>query len=376
MLSTDKTLQECEYKTTYNELLNDIHRQGVIATRGQWRTGILTQLRIKNPGYLTYLPIYFLFVHNIFWNNGSNTPKKVGVHRIESNKLKPDGKKGFVTFVVYPKPMNKEFYNVQANCILRLKNFKCTKKIVVCGNDEGIEDFCKKYNLIHEPEIKTNELSKLGMVSDIFQKGLNHTIPGDYCCYLNSDILFNKNFDKTLLTFKEQFPKKRDFLLIGRRMNTIHNNELLTDKNYKKTVSSWKKELDRSNALDYFVFTHDTYEYIPDLTVARWWWDDWLACSASMRNDVFDLTKSVNAYHLLSNYIKPELEKKFNRKFGVKERDELEQLDAKHSEDVRYNKGIGWPGDCELSSNYLSYSYKDDILFIRKREKQLKYNKG
>ena len=185
----------------------------------------------------------------------------------------------------------------------------------------------------------------------------------------------DENFDKTLRKFKARFPKKRDFLLLGRRWNTTHNNELLNDKNYKKVVSGWKKERDRNNALDYFVFTHDTYEYIPDLTVARWWWDDWLACSASMRNDVFDVTKSVDAYHLLSNYIKPELEKKFNRKFGVKDRDELERLDAKHSEDVRYNKGIGWSGDCELSSNYLSYTYQNNIVFIRKREKQLKYNK-
>ena len=52
---------------------------------------------------------------------------KLGFIKVESNKLNPNGKKGFVTFVVYPKPMNKEFYNVQANCILQLKKFKCTK---------------------------------------------------------------------------------------------------------------------------------------------------------------------------------------------------------------------------------------------------------
>ena len=29
------------------------------------------------------------------------------------------------------------------------------KKIIIMGNDEGTKEICEKYNLIHEPNIKT-----------------------------------------------------------------------------------------------------------------------------------------------------------------------------------------------------------------------------
>lgn len=66
-----------------------------------------------------------------------------------------------ITFICCPKPFLKEFKIIQKNAILSWKKLKYCSRIVVCCNDEGVAEFCKEHNLIHEPDVQVNEFEHL-----------------------------------------------------------------------------------------------------------------------------------------------------------------------------------------------------------------------
>ena len=58
------------------------------------------------------------------------------------------------------KPMSDKLSNFiveHHNAIQSWIRLDIEKKIIICGNDEGYEQICTKYNLIHEKDIKCTQ---------------------------------------------------------------------------------------------------------------------------------------------------------------------------------------------------------------------------
>ena len=74
-------------------------------------------------------------------------------------------------FICCPKSFDDdEFYKIQRNAILSWQNLTIEKKIVIVGDEDGNEDFCKKNNLIYEPNVVRNEFNT-PILPSIFKEG-------------------------------------------------------------------------------------------------------------------------------------------------------------------------------------------------------------
>jgi hypothetical protein len=207
-----------------------------------------------------------------------------------------------ITFICCPKPFLPEYKNIQTNAILSWKNLKCCNNIVVVGDEFGIEEFCTENNLINEKNVNRNEWGT-PLLDSIFELGYKHS--EKYVCYVNSDIIFLEDFDKT---FEVIFKLNKDkFLFTGRQwsvkidylINFKDNDEvqklILDVKNYNKQNASC--------AIDYFLHTKTTFEKILPFAIGRWHWDRWLMYEALRINIMtIDLSDTIMAIHQDAKY--------------------------------------------------------------------------
>jgi hypothetical protein len=91
------------------------------------------------------------------------------------------------------------------------------KKIIILGNDEGTQEICEKYNLIHEPNIKT--LDGVPYLYEMFLIANNYANNDDIMLWTNSDMIYFQDMITTILNFKQQKPDEKNYLLVGGRID-------------------------------------------------------------------------------------------------------------------------------------------------------------
>ncbi len=96
-----------------------------------------------------------------------------------------------------------------------LKNIE--KKIIIIGNDKGTKEICEKYNLIHEPDIKT--LTGVPYLYEMFLIANNYADDDDIMLWTNSDMIYFQDMINTIYSFKINKPNEKKYLLIGQRID-------------------------------------------------------------------------------------------------------------------------------------------------------------
>ena len=91
------------------------------------------------------------------------------------------------------------------------------KKIIIIGNDEGTREICEKYNLIHEPDIRT--LDGVPYLYDMFLIANKYAVDQDVMLWTNSDMIYFQDMINTIYSFKIQKPHEKNYLLIGGRID-------------------------------------------------------------------------------------------------------------------------------------------------------------
>ena len=91
------------------------------------------------------------------------------------------------------------------------------KKIIILGNDEGTKEICDKYNLIHEPGIKT--LQGVPYLYEMFLIANEHANDDDVMLWTNSDMIYFQDMIDNILSFKKHKPNEKNYLLVGGRID-------------------------------------------------------------------------------------------------------------------------------------------------------------
>ena len=150
------------------------------------------------------------------------------------------------------------------------------KMIIILGNDKGSADICKKYELIHRPDVKT--LNGIPYLNSMFEIAREYGDDNDYFLWTNSDMIFFNDMIVNILYFNEfkKIKSINNFLLIGQRYDW-HNPKILknlTKENFinnskmnnKKTVDVCKMDssyneysLHAPTGIDYVVHSKTTF---------------------------------------------------------------------------------------------------------------------
>jgi hypothetical protein len=211
-----------------------------------------------------------------------------------------------VTFVCCPKPFTTDFKDIQYNAIKSWTLLKTVDKILICGDEEGVEDFAKHIQTETTTPIEyikkvKRTVNGTPLVNSIFKIGSTHS--QKYVCYINCDIILLSDFDTTFTEYINKFPKQKQCLLVGRRWDwqnpapvNFDDHEWQTN---VKNVAINDGHMHTDSAIDYFIHTNTTFPKIHPFAIGKFFWDNWLVGNAFRRPEVItiDLTETVFAIH-------------------------------------------------------------------------------
>lgn len=195
-----------------------------------------------------------------------------------------------------PKPFRGEFAVIQENAIISWLQIQPKPTVILLGNERGVKDITKKYELIHMPGIKMskNGIPLLNSVFDEVQKRHRDTT----YLYVNSDIIF---LDSPTQIVSRLFRQFSTFLAIGQRYEMSMRDKSTSE--IRKLIQNGTLHLKNPSWMDYFLFTPGVFPTIPPFLLGRTFWDKWLVWDALQKKiPVVDITTELNAVHQSHSY--------------------------------------------------------------------------
>lgn len=200
-----------------------------------------------------------------------------------------------LTIFTIPKPFSGRNEIFQRNAIQSWLKLKSDKEIILFGNDEGVAEIAREYQIGHCPEIQKNEFGT-PLVNSAFalarQKAKNNIL-----LFLNADIIL---FSDSVAAIKSI--SQKSYLIIGRRWDLEWQQKI----DYQR--HTWEEELRREvkqngklhgySGIDYMVFPKNIDFNLPSFAIGRQGWDNWLIWKAKkIHIPVVDATEQIIAVH-------------------------------------------------------------------------------
>ena len=184
----------------------------------------------------------------------------------------------FLTVFTAPKPFTNPHINIiQRNAIqswMRLKDVE----VLLIGDEAGIRETAEEFGIRNVPDVRRDEKG-IPQVDAVLQIGhANSASP--MLCYANADMILMPDVVEAARKVSRQ---ARDFLLVGQRWDLDQTGLL-------DFSGDWESRLCQDVAqrgkfyspwgIDYFVFPRHLYTEVPDFTIGRPAWDNWMVYHA------------------------------------------------------------------------------------------------
>lgn len=150
--------------------------------------------------------------------------------------------------------------------------------VVVVGDEEGIGDTAKAYGFTHRPDVRLNPLGT-PLISSIFDLGRQQN-DSPFLAYVNADIIL---FPEILEVIRTVANQAEQFLLIGRRWDLEVTEPIAFEGDWVSSLKSTMRsdgKLHKRTGSDYFIFPRACFQQIPDFSVGRAGWDNWMIYQA------------------------------------------------------------------------------------------------
>ena len=174
-------------------------------------------------------------------------------------------------------------------------------QVVVIGDEPGIGEVCQELNILHLPDVQTNQMGT-PLISSIFKlaRGVNDS---PILAYANADILFLPDLLPAVRKLAEGRPH---FLAVGQRWDL----DVIEPISFSDDWANGLQEhlghggrLHGQSGSDYFIFPRGCYSQIPEFAVGRAGWDNWMIFRARWQHwPVIDLTGTVTLVHQNHDY--------------------------------------------------------------------------
>ena len=207
----------------------------------------------------------------------------------------------FLTIFSAPKPFTHPHINlIQRNALASWTRLKDVDVILI-GDEAGIPEAAREFGVMNVPSVGRDEKG-IPLISSIMQIAHEHS-RAPVLCYSNADMILMSD---TITAARHTASQARDFLLVSQRWN-LDIEELLD------FSTDWESRLRLEVAergkffnpwgIDFFVFPRHLYQEVPDFTVGRVGWDNWIVYHARTSFGVaIDATPDVLAVHQNHDY--------------------------------------------------------------------------
>lgn len=173
--------------------------------------------------------------------------------------------------------------------------------VVLIGDEEGIAESAAEYGFLHRPDVKTNQLGT-PLISSIFDLG-RQANNSPFLAYVNADIILYPELIPITQTVAQQSEK---FLMVGQRWDLDIQEPLFFENDWAPGLRAYMREhgsLHSRTGSDYFIFPRACFKDIPDFTVGRAGWDNWMIYQARRQGwDAVDCSEDLDIIHQNHDY--------------------------------------------------------------------------
>lgn len=187
--------------------------------------------------------------------------------------------KPYLTLFTAPKAFTDPHTSlIQHNALRSWQALGDSVSVVIVGNEEGIGAAARDYGFVHRPDVQLNQLGT-PLISSIFNLGRQQN-ESPFLAYVNADVIL---FPETIDVIRTIADQSEKFLMIGQRWDM----EVLESLTFTGDwVPALKRALHNNGKLhkrtgsDYFIFPRACFQEVPDFSVGRAGWDNWMIYQA------------------------------------------------------------------------------------------------
>jgi len=177
-------------------------------------------------------------------------------------------------------------------------------EVILLGEETGLAEAARELGVKHLPNVAHND-SGTPLISSMFQltRDASQRSNSDLLCIINADMILMPDFVEAA---KQAVKLKDKFVLLSQRWD-LDVTQLLdfSDgwENRLRSMVSGQGSLHRPAGSDFFLFPKSCYTDIPNFTIGRAGWDNWMIYKARKEGwPVIDCTLSVMIVHQNHDY--------------------------------------------------------------------------
>ncbi len=174
-------------------------------------------------------------------------------------------------------------------------------EVILLGEEQGLEEAARELNVKHIQNVKRNE-NGTPLISSMFQLARENS-NSELLCIINADIILMPDFVEAAKKVKGL---KSKFVLLSQRWDVQVTAPLDFSEDWIHDLRSMvhgQGQLHRPAGSDFFLFPPSCYTDIPDFTIGRAGWDNWMIYQARKAGwAVIDCTPSVMIVHQNHDY--------------------------------------------------------------------------
>src|SRR6202142_1337695 len=174
-------------------------------------------------------------------------------------------------------------------------------EIILLGDEEGLAKAAKEFGIKHVTNVKWNDHGT-PLISSMFELARQNS-NSELLCIINADIILMPDLVKAA---KQVVKLKEEFVLLSRRwdmdvIQPIDFTEVWQSR--LETTARKQGQLHRPAGSDFFLFPKSCYQDIPNFTIGRAGWDNWMIYKARHEKwSVIDCTPSLMIVHQNHDY--------------------------------------------------------------------------
>ncbi|WKZ36456.1 MAG: glycosyltransferase family A protein [Anaerolineales bacterium] len=174
-------------------------------------------------------------------------------------------------------------------------------EVILLGEETGLAEVARKFGVKHIPNVACNE-SGTPLISSMFQLARENS-QSELLCIVNADMVLVPDFVEAA---KQTVKLKDKFVLLSQRwdydITTAMDFTMGWESMLRESVRK-QNQLHRPAGSDFFLFPKSCYMDIPDFTIGRAGWDNWMIYKARKEGwAVIDCTPSIMVVHQNHDY--------------------------------------------------------------------------
>ena len=206
-----------------------------------------------------------------------------------------------ITLFSAPKPFtNPHIATIQRNAI-KSWTLLPDVEVLLLGGETGLAEAARELDVKHIPSVKCNE-NGTPLISSMFQLARENG-HSDLLCIINADMILMSDF---LEAARQSRILREKFVLLSQRWDLNITQPIdFTEGWQNRLLSIVRRQgsLHRPAGSDFFLFPLSTFPEIPDFTIGRAGWDNWMIYKARKEKwAVIDCTPSVMIVHQNHDY--------------------------------------------------------------------------